>query len=397
MKQCPVCDDPFGETVFNEDAGGFDNSPLYVRVQIVKCDRCGHLFNMLTDEEIENLDDYYNNEYSKINAVSINTEGDMPGSNNFHTLQRYVKLYDFIKPYFQPDQAILDVGCNTGGFLNYIDKHNNYILYGTDITVDYISKLNPNIIARPGRAEELPFDKRQFDMVVMDQVLEHVVDLETTMQEAKRVMKKNGYLCISLPDASRYAEHSFFPYYFFLMREHIHHFDLDHLQFLAEGNGFELVKYEQVDSPFMSDSTIIPTLTCLFKINDHMMMKVYDSDKLKEFKLKDYCSMDKYMSVRDSIKKTVDLGLGLDIYLYGMGREAYFLLENTEFKNHDRITLIDNNQYKINNLTINGKKIHSSDIIPMDDKNIMVFITAVAHQEAIGKGLLNKGFKGWIL
>ena len=52
-------------------------------------------------------------------------------------------------------------------------------------------------------------------------------------REAKRVLADDGYLCIGIPDASRYDKMYFFDFFWFLIREHIQHFDIEHLKLLA--------------------------------------------------------------------------------------------------------------------------------------------------------------------
>ena len=54
------------------------------------------------------------------------------------------------------------------------------------------------------------------------------------------------------------------------MREHIQHFDVEHLKLLAEMEGFELVSFSKSETPMMSEKMILPNLKVLFRLTDKM-------------------------------------------------------------------------------------------------------------------------------
>ena len=112
----------------------------------------------------------------------------------------------------------------------------------------------------------IPLDDNAIDLIVMDQVLEHVVDLRKAFKEASRVLDRDGVLCISVPDASRYNEKYLFDFYWFLLREHVQHFDIEHLKLLAIQEGFELVTHSQYETKLVSDKMILPVLTVVFRL-----------------------------------------------------------------------------------------------------------------------------------
>ncbi|MBU0978121.1 MAG: class I SAM-dependent methyltransferase, partial [Nanoarchaeota archaeon] len=47
--------------------------------------------------------------------------------------------------------------------------------------------------------KKLPFENREFDVVVMTEVLEHLKDERLILKEIRRVLKKNGALVLSVP------------------------------------------------------------------------------------------------------------------------------------------------------------------------------------------------------
>ena len=50
-------------------------------------------------------------------------------------------------------------------------------------------------------ATKLPFNAHQFDIVILSEVLEHVIDQERCIQEIYRVIKPDGYLMLTTPNS----------------------------------------------------------------------------------------------------------------------------------------------------------------------------------------------------
>lgn len=97
---------------------------------------------------------------------------------------------------------VLDVGCGIGDFLSYRGQDT----VGIDINqlnVNYCKSLNleAHLIAD----EIFPFEKMVFDSVVLDNVLEHLVKPEVTLNEISRVLKNNGILIIGVPGKKGYT------------------------------------------------------------------------------------------------------------------------------------------------------------------------------------------------
>jgi SAM-dependent methyltransferase len=100
------------------------------------------------------------------------------------------------------NKRILDVGCGSGGvlreFVRYGASHDN--LYGIDLLPDRIEsarKISPDIDLRCGNAEELPYENKLFDIVLLFTVLTSVFDpkmKKNIASEALRVLKPAGII-----------------------------------------------------------------------------------------------------------------------------------------------------------------------------------------------------------
>ena len=155
--KCVICNFPGYEELLSLSCARFNNSFLYNPIRIVCCKRCGHIYNLLTTVDEENLIDYYKYEYSKINMSSPNKTGDIPGSINRNSLRRYSLLYDFIKSYLKSSDSILDIGCATGGFLKFLKQKGITKLYGVDFPDDYVNVAlkDTDLIIKQGYAENV--------------------------------------------------------------------------------------------------------------------------------------------------------------------------------------------------------------------------------------------------
>lgn len=193
--RCPVCLSRDTEAVHTLACGNFDNSKLYPDVKLKTCLNCGHAFNELTQTELEGLNYYYNNEYAPTNLNALDMKGDRPGSADNLTNDRYNQLYATLSPHIHGRHEILDVGCAMGGFLDYLKRKGFNRLSGVDMTETYVEQAKRKNLFRIelGNAESLPFADHTFDVVVMEQVLEHLVDPQTAFQEAKEYYEKAGY------------------------------------------------------------------------------------------------------------------------------------------------------------------------------------------------------------
>jgi ubiquinone/menaquinone biosynthesis C-methylase UbiE len=98
--------------------------------------------------------------------------------------------------YATPPDRIMDLGCGAGNLVMEF-KVAGYDAYGCDL----VFKEGPHVdsLSRDGRIRlidrnsyRLPFDSGMFDVVISDQVFEHVQDYGAALQEIRRILKPNG-------------------------------------------------------------------------------------------------------------------------------------------------------------------------------------------------------------
>ncbi|SRR6056297_367416 len=94
-------------------------------------------------------------------------------------------------------KKILDLGCGDGLTTFFLSKKGKVI--GVDLNTDQAKKKFPNLNFLSANAEKLPFDKNTFDKVYCFDVLEHVDNVDKTLEQITKVLKKGGHLVAEIP------------------------------------------------------------------------------------------------------------------------------------------------------------------------------------------------------
>jgi len=105
---------------------------------------------------------------------------------------------------------ILDLGCGFGTFA-FVCRRNGYKAYGVDIAefeIDFARKrvktelpdCSSDEVYQLCSVESLPFKDKNFDVVTLWNLLEHVPDYRRVLKEADRVLKPSGFLFLISPN-----------------------------------------------------------------------------------------------------------------------------------------------------------------------------------------------------
>ena len=106
---------------------------------------------------------------------------------------------------------MLDVGCGEGRHIfGFMDVHANVNCVGIDLDLPSIieSKKNLTLFSSISNKESnflqgslyhLPFNDQTFETIICSEVLEHVSDVESALNEIDRLLKPGGKLLISVP------------------------------------------------------------------------------------------------------------------------------------------------------------------------------------------------------
>ena len=394
---CPICDEADAADLLDLPCGGIDGSMLYPVVRLVSCRACGHSYNRLTPEEIEGLGRYYNEEYAPTNLSACDLAGDRPGSSSTLTSTRYAQLLSALAPFVERHHAVLDVGCALGGFLNTLQSHGLTHLAGVDQTEIYVAEArrSTNHRIELGNAESLPFEDGSFDAIVIEQVLEHLVHPLRAFEEARRVLRPDGVLCVGVPDAARYKNVPFFDYYWLLLREHIQHFDARHLALLAARAGFELCDVQHTTHAVMSERMRMPNLCAIFRKRDrgvHIAPRAAVTDGIEA-----YLAQEEERALRRRRFLAAQSESRRPLYAWGIGREFLWLHAAAGLGSCNLAGIVDSNPLKRKSWSLAGLPVSDPRATLADaPADAMLLITAVAHAAPIAAAARECGFAGEI-
>lgn len=158
--------------------------------------------------------------------------------------------------YAKESATIVDVGCGAGEFLRLMKKHGpqSWTLIGVDMAQEAISHLSRyNIGGIVARFEELQWDKEKPapDVIVMNQVIEHVDDPSASTAKAFELLAPGGYFFIETPSTEGWDAKLFAGRYWggWHTPRHWHLYDEKSLRALLTRHGFEVVETSYLLSP----------------------------------------------------------------------------------------------------------------------------------------------------
>ncbi len=128
--------------------------------------------------------------------------------------QKYQNGYlaDFervFKKYLPKSEPVLEAGCGRGQYVYALSKL-GYKIYGIDFSkelVDGIKHTNIGIDVTHGDVRDLKYDDSILGAYISLGVVEHFYEgMEDILKEAKRVLKKNGLLLLSVPHYNSFLQ-----------------------------------------------------------------------------------------------------------------------------------------------------------------------------------------------
>jgi ubiquinone/menaquinone biosynthesis C-methylase UbiE len=114
------------------------------------------------------------------------------------------QLIDSDLTHYKP-KNFLDVGCGSGDRTQRIAEHfqiQSEHVYGVDNNHNLVSQCKEifNVKQLDLEIEDLPFEDGCFDLVICNQVLEHLKNDQRTIENLVRVTKQHGYILIGIPN-----------------------------------------------------------------------------------------------------------------------------------------------------------------------------------------------------
>lgn len=254
VNQCPVC----GSSTFSPYLTCEDYLVSNQKFSIQQCQKCSfRLTNPRPDEQ--SIGAYYKSDQ----YVSHNDKS----GGLINTAYRLVRNYtlrsklDLINELHGKPGKILDVGCGTGAFLETC-RMGGWQVTGMEpdpdaraIAIEKLkAEIKPSLNALSG--------SQPFDIISLWHVLEHIPNLNESIQALHQLLTEQGTLLIAVPNSDSYDAQYFKQYWAaYDVPRHLHHFTPSTIELLFNKHGFTLVK----QMPMVFDAFYIAMLSTRYQ------------------------------------------------------------------------------------------------------------------------------------
>ena len=255
---CPVCDN-YKFNTFREvfdDRYGEPN-----KYNLAKCTKCRHIstFPRLKEKDLGKL-------YSKFYPRSeINYKEVFKKTNKkFNSLKTLIDWFNGTNNqghlYAKKGEIVLDIGCGDCSSLIEI-KSLGAKAFGIEADNNVKSIANAlNLEVHIGSIEDNPFKGKLFDLIVMNQVLEHIPEPDKCLKLIKRKLTNKGRIIIVIPNKeSLWQKISREKWINWHIPYHLHHFDSKSFEKMANKCGFKITSFK----------TITPNIWSILQIRNY--------------------------------------------------------------------------------------------------------------------------------
>ena len=152
---------------------------------------------------------------------------------------------------YRGEGNLLDVGCGGGSYLYRLKSWgwNSYGVEPSAVGAAQAHSLGLNV--HHGQIEDARFPDSLFDVIRLNHVLEHLTDPHGTMREIGRILKPEGIVYITVPNARSLNFWLFGENWYGLdIPRHVVSYSPEALKFLCDGTGFEIVRMRFRSGPF---------------------------------------------------------------------------------------------------------------------------------------------------
>ncbi len=242
---CPICKNnkfKLGIDIF-DDRYGEPN-----QYKLSSCLKCNHIstFPRLKEEELSNLySKYYPRKDTDISEIVRNSQ---KVKRKISAFKRWLQGVNNQGQYLtKPNDKILDIGC--GDCQSLIEaKLLGATVYGVDpdVNIKNISR-RLSINVHIGSITEDIFPGVKFNLIILNQVLEHIPDPNKLIKILSKKLSSNGKIFISSPNVNSFYRKLFnkkwinwhIPY-------HLNHFNKENLKKMFKSNNLKILSYRTV-------------------------------------------------------------------------------------------------------------------------------------------------------
>jgi ubiquinone/menaquinone biosynthesis C-methylase UbiE len=231
---CPVCQ----STQFQHYLDCIDYTVSKERFHLDECRNCHFIFTNPRPLASEIGKYYQSEDYISHSNSSVGIQNKLYKTARKFAIRGKLKLIDNLKV---TNRNLLDYGCGTGEFLAAAGAA-GWQVQGMEPDPGARNQAIQNLKLTVSAPEELRnLGSESVQVITLWHVLEHVHDLQETIQQFHRVLKRGGNLIIAVPncdssDAKSYGA----AWAAYDVPRHLYHFTLPVMRRLMEANSFSL-------------------------------------------------------------------------------------------------------------------------------------------------------------
>lgn len=164
---------------------------------------------------------------------------------------------------------ILDAGCSSGAYVRYL-LTKGYDAYGFDFLPSEEWEGPARNRFKSGDLHQTPYHDGEFDTVTAFEVLEHVLNVDTALNELKRIAQKN--IILSVPDSELYPlfKEAGMTFFHWVDRTHIHFFTEESLRKKLEEHGLLIQFFERIN-PVYPEMIFFDTLRVPYSLKKSLI------------------------------------------------------------------------------------------------------------------------------
>ena len=214
------------------------------QLSLGRCNQCAFVF-LLNNPQIEYDEDYLYNE-------KVVTTNDILAC--FRAKERIVSIAQFVPP--APEHRFLDIGIGDGLLLSLAESA-GYSTFGLDVNpvgVEMARKqyhLQTDVSLDPPE-KAFPFPDQQFDVIHMNEVIEHIADPMLLIRWCRQHLNRGGCLVIQTGNLNSLASRIKGADWDYFRPVHVSYFSTRTLSYAVQQAGYEIVRCVTMDWRFKS-------------------------------------------------------------------------------------------------------------------------------------------------
>ena len=248
-RPCPVCGHWGAAVLFEQRFDHISGARLLDGYDVAVCDECGAGFADRIPEQAD-FDRYYR-DLSKY-------EGGQPAESQAPPIEhRFEGIADVLARYLPgPETLGLEIGCGYGQLLSLLRERGYTRFIGADPSPGCAAaaRLFYDVPVMACTVLNIPAPDQPYEFLILTGVMEHIRDLDRTLERFHELLTPDGRVFLEVPDASRLSPEMDAPFQEFSV-EHINYFSPTSLDNLMTLRGFRVVAGGRALRPMHSVAT----------------------------------------------------------------------------------------------------------------------------------------------